>query len=391
MTFNEKESRFRTSSTRSKKIFNLKNFLLILFIVLGIVAVVLIYKTVKISEVLKTLSNTTPLLLLYYIIIQFIMIVVLTWRWQVILKSQGVKHIGFWKLNNYRLVGQGVSFLTPSGKLGGEPIRAGLTSSRENITFEKSLSSVLIDRTIDISSALAFFSLGAIILLLSFVIPAVLATILVIVCMVALFLIITFNYRMLKGKAFFHYLFRFLGLSRIKKLKKFEEKLIDVESLVIKFYHEDRKYFYQAIGISALSWVLMFVEYKIAALMVGQSLTPLQIFLVFSFIGIAYIVPVPMGIGSLEASQVTAFSIMSISSAAGLALSFLVRIKDLFIAIIGVALLGMYGFNVKKAVDDTKYLDTEVENLKKLEKDETQRRPKPAIAGNRKPQEKDKT
>ncbi len=298
------------------------------------------------------------------------MIVILTWRWQIILKSQGVHHISFWKLNNYRLVGQGVSFLTPSGKLGGEPVRAGLTSSRENISFEKSLSSVLIDRTIDISSALAFFSIGVMILLLSFVIPAAIATILVVVCIIALILIITFNYRMLKGKPFFHYLFRFLGLSRIKKLEKFEEKLVDVEALIIKFYYEDKKYFFYALGISMLSWILMFVEYKIAALMVGHNLTPLQIFLVFSFIGIAYMVPVPMGIGSLEASQITAFSLLGISSAAGLALSFLVRLKDLFIAIIGVALLGLYGFNIRKTVDDTKYIDTEVEKLKRLEKGE---------------------
>jgi glycosyltransferase 2 family protein len=356
------------SQKSSRKLFTTKNIMLAIFVIVGLAAIIFIYKTIKISEVIATLSNATWLLLLYYLLIQFTMVNLLTWRWKVVLQSQGVSHISFRKLNNYRLVGQAVSFLTPAGKLGGDPVRAGITASREGVPFEKSLASVVIDRTIDVSSALAFFILGVMIMLLSFVIPPILATTLVIICSLALVLIVVFNYRMIKGKEFFYHIFKFLGLTKIKKFKNFERKLKDVESLIIKFYHEDTKYFYYAVGISFLSWVLMFFEYKVAGLMVGHNLTPLQAFLVFSFIGAAYILPVPMGLGSLEASQITAFSIMRISTAAGLALSFLVRLKDLTLAIIGVALLGMYGFSLKDAVKETKYLDKEVEKLKRVSK-----------------------
>jgi uncharacterized membrane protein YbhN (UPF0104 family) len=108
----------------------------------------------------------------------------------------------------------------------------------------------------------------------------------------------------------------------------------------------------------------MFLEYKIAGLMVGQNLTPLQSFLIFSFVGFAYMIPIPMALGALEASQISAFSIIGISTAAGLALSFLVRVKDMIIAVIGIVILGIQGMDLNTTFKETEYLDKDVEKLK---------------------------
>ncbi|MGV8169503.1 MAG: lysylphosphatidylglycerol synthase transmembrane domain-containing protein [Candidatus Nanoarchaeia archaeon] len=355
-----KESKKENNAPR---FFRSKRIIIGLSLLLGIIAIIVIYRIIDIREVIKTLENTTLLLILYYIIIQLIMMAILTWRWKIVLESQGVKHVNLRRLNKYRIVGQAISFLTPSGKLGGEPVRAGLLSSRENIKFEKALSSVVIDRAIDVTTAMSFFVLGMFIMLFAFVISPIFADVMIFVSLIILILLIIFNYRMLKGKQVFLHLFRFLRLNKIKKLKKIEKNLIEVESLIIKFYHKDTKYFYHAIGISLLTWLVMFFEYKVAGLMVGQNLTPIQSFLIFSFVGFAYIIPVPMALGALEASQITAFSIIGISTAAGLALSFLVRLKDMVIAIWGIILLGLYGFKVNKVVEETKYLNKDVEKV----------------------------
>jgi len=346
------------------KVFKNKKLILIISIILGIIAMVIMYRVINITEVIKTLKNTTISLILYYVLIQIIMMIILTWRWKVILKSQGVDHISTVQLNKYRLVGQGVSYMTPSGKLGGEPIRAGLLSSQENIDFNKSLSSVVIDRAIDITTAMLFFVFGMFIMLFVFVTSPIFADVVIVVSLFILCLLLFFNYRMLKGKKVFHHVFLFFRLDRIKRMKKTEKMLNDVETLIIKFYHEDTKYFYQAAGISLLTWVLMFFEFKVVGLMVGENLTPVQSFLIFSFIGAAYIVPVPMALGALEAGQISAFSIMGINAAAGLALSFLVRLKDVIIALIGIVYLGIYGITLKETVKETKYLDKELNKLK---------------------------
>ncbi|MFA6073278.1 MAG: lysylphosphatidylglycerol synthase transmembrane domain-containing protein [Candidatus Woesearchaeota archaeon] len=350
---------------KAPKIFNSKKIILTLSIILGIAAIIFMYKVLDIKEVIRSFQNVTLELIIYYILIQLAMMLILTWRWKMILKSQGITHVSMYKLNKYRLVGQGVSFLTPSGKLGGEPIRAGLVSSRENIEFDKALSSVVIDRVIDITAAMLFFVIGLILVIFFFVMSKLLVEIVLVASLIVLGLLAIFNYRMLKGKKVLHHVYKFFRLHKFKKLKNFEKKLEDVETLIIKFYHQDTKYFYYAMGISLAAWGIMLLEYKIAALIVGQNLTAMQSFLIFSFVGAAYIVPVPMALGSLEASQISAFSIIGISTAAGLALSFLVRLKDLIIAIIGIIILGLYGLNIRKTIKDTDYLDDEVEKLEK--------------------------
>jgi len=350
-----------------------KKIVLGISIILGIAAVVVIYNLINIKEVIMMLKNTTLLLISLYLLIQMTMIMIITWRWKVVLESQGINHIKHASLAKYVLVGIGISFLTPSGKLGSEPIRAGLLSSKENIKFEKAFSSVVIDRALDVSASVTFFVVGMLIMLFVFVISPAFADLLLLVSAILLLAIIIFNYRMLKGKKVFHTTFRILRLHKFKKLRKFESKLISIEKLIIKFYHKDTKYFYQAISISLLSWVLMFFEYKVAGLMIGQNLNPMQSFLIFSFVGMAYILPVPMALGTLEASQISAFSIIGISAAAGLALSFLVRLKDFIVAIIGVIILGTHGINIRQTVEETNYLDREVEKLEKIQKNKTKK------------------
>lgn len=352
---------------RRSSLFKSKKFLITISIILGIVSIIFLYKIVDIKKVIDMLKHTTLLLILSYIAVQICMQYILTWRWKVVLDSQGIKHVKFSRLSKYILVGKGISFLTPSGKLGSEPVRAGLLSSKNDIKFNKAFSSVIIDRSIDVTTSVIFFVVGIFIMLLFFVASPLFTDIMLILSVVLLMLIIIFNYRMLKGKKVFQHVFKFLNLHKFKKLKKFESKLASVEALVIKFYHKDTKYFYQTVWISLLSWLLMFVEYKIAGRMVGQNLTPMQSFLVFSFVGAAYMMPVPMSLGTLEVSQISAFSIIGIGAAAGLALSFLVRLKDFIIAMIGIVILGIYGINVKKTVQDTKYLDRDVEKLKNKE------------------------
>ena len=349
-----------------KKIFNKRN--VVIFSVLGgIAALWYIFSIISINDVVDAFKGATFELILYYILIQLGLIIVMTVRWRIILRSQGMKDVGIFRLTKYLLVGQAISFITPAAKLGGEPVRAALLSSKEGIPFDKSLSSVVIDKTLEISTSFAFFIIGSIIILFSFVISPNFTYIIVGLSIIFLFFLILFNYRVMRGKHFFLAFFQLIKLSKIKSLRTFMKKVKEFELLIIKFYHEDRKYFFYTIMISLVGWILMFFEYSVAAKMVGHNLSILQIFLVFTFVGAAYLVPVPMALGALEAGQVSVFSIINISAAAGLALSLIIRVKDMLITAIGLILLVIFGLNFKDAVNDAVYLDKHDEKLKKDE------------------------
>lgn len=334
---------------------------------MGLIALFFIYKEISFTEIISVFKNATLKQILIYVLIQIVLFLILTFRWLVVLWSQGIKGINIFKLNSYKVVGYSVSFLTPSAKIGGEPVRAGLLSTKYNIPFNKALSSVVIDKTLELTTSALFFILGGIFLLLKFVVAPELRN--VIIAVVAFFVVIfgVFNYRMMVGKSFFYKIFTILRLDKLKSLKKFSKKLKDFEKLIIKFYHKDKKYFFYTILISFVSWVLMFFEYRIAGEIVGQTLSPMQIFLIFSFVGAAYLVPIPMALGALEAGQVSVFGLIKVKAAAGVGLSLIVRVKDMIISSIGMLLLLFYGLKFKEVYNQADRIDREVKRLEEVE------------------------
>ena len=95
----------------------------------------------------------------------------------------------------------------------------------------------------------------------------------------------------------------------------------------------------------------MFIEYKLATMLLGINVGVVEIFFIVTFVGVALLFPIPMAVGVLEAGQLSAFALINLPANAGIALAFLVRMKDIIWAIIGIILLATYGFHVVKVVE----------------------------------------
>jgi uncharacterized protein (TIRG00374 family) len=90
-----------------------------------------------------------------------------------------------------------------------------------------------------------------------------------------------------------------------------------------------------AIGISALGWALMIAEFYLMVSFLGVSLAPVQLIALLTAARIAFLLPLPGGLGTLEASQVWALSLMGFNPAVGLGLSLLVRLRDVALGLLG--------------------------------------------------------
>jgi uncharacterized membrane protein YbhN (UPF0104 family) len=163
-------------------------------------------------------------------------------------------------------------------------------------------------------------------------------------------IIALFYYRMLHNKHFFLRIFQLLHLDKIKFLKKTEEFIENIELIMIEFYNRDKKHFVYCILITLLTWVLMFIEYRLATKLLGINIGVVEIFFIVTFVGIALLFPIPMAVGVLEAGQLSAFAIINLPVNVGIALAFLVRVKDILWAIIGLILLATYGFHLVRVV-----------------------------------------
>jgi len=250
------------------------------------------------------------------------------------------------------MIGQGINFFTPGPRVGGEPTQAALLG-KHGVEFTEGLGTIMIDKIVDTSTCGLLFIIGAMLVSIKYAIPRSAGVYMIIGAVIFVSLVGIFYYQMLNSRHFFLHIFRFLGLDRTKNktLKKTESKIEELELMMIQFYKHDKKTFVYSILISLLSWVVMFVEYKIATTLLGLDLGFLPLFFIITFIGIAILFPVPMAVGVLEAGQVSAFNIIQVQASAGVALAFLVRTKDFLWALVALALLAMFGFDVGKTIE----------------------------------------
>jgi len=98
-----------------------------------------------------------------------------------------------------------------------------------------------------------------------------------------------------------------------------------------------------ALFVSAVVWVLMLAELGLALHALGLVLTPTQVAAVLVAMRIAFMLPSPGALGTLEAGQVLVFQAMGLDPAAGLGLSLIIRARDVLFGVVGLLLGGVYG------------------------------------------------
>lgn len=328
-----------------------KKIFFTVFAIAGIVALWIIFKTIPYKEILDTFSSASIKAVIGFIAVSIALIATLTWRWKIILNSQKI-NVPFHNALAYKFIGYSISYLTPSAKLGGEPVRAGLLT-RHGVKFSKALSSIIIDKTIEFGTSALFFFIGVLTVLFKLALPEETGIILLVFAIIFLGSMIFVYQRLTTGRGVIKKIIWGLGLHRIKKVRNSEKEIESFEKLIIKFFQKDKADFFMAFGVSLLTWILMFLEYKMAGLILGIDLSFLMIFLIVSFVGAAILIPVPMAIGALEASQVGVFSLFDMKAAAGVALALIIRARDIMWTIIGLLFLSYYGLKVSTTIKKT--------------------------------------
>ena len=317
--------------------------------IVGIIIVILLFWYIRVEEILKAFRHFSFDKLILFLIVSIVMMLLHTLRWSIILRSQGCK-VPFPKLFVYKLAGFGVSYITPAAHIGGEPVRAHLLSKNHDIEFKKSLSSVVIDKSLDLSLNGFFACIAILIILANFTVSKRTAELMALSFFAMAAAIYFFYHLTITEKGFFTTCFRLLGLNKWKATRKYEKDISDMESHLIYFFKYSKKGFRNVFLIFLLIWVLMFFEYKLALLLLGYNASFAAIFIFFSLVGLAYIIPVPAALGALEFSQSSASAILKLGRGIGLALSIIIRSRDMIWVFLGLSYLALHKINFKNIV-----------------------------------------
>lgn len=295
-----------------------------------------VVQTVSLTAVLETLQNLAWWQLAVLVVLNALALIWLTGRWWLLLWGMG------WRLPlglavGHRLAAFGVSYFTPGPHFGGEPVQVLLAEKAHGVPRHTAVSAVSLDKSVELLVNFAFLLFGVLITLRTGLLRTSWGE--EAIGLVGGLLLFPMFYlaaiwggrRPLSGG---------LRLGQLvgRRWRWYDTAVASLaasEEQAHQLCRQSPRLFILALLLSAASWLVLLVEYGLMLTFLGASLSPVQIIVTLTAVRLAYLLPLPGGLGSLEASQVFALSLMGADPAIGLSASLLIRGRDVALGLVG--------------------------------------------------------
>jgi uncharacterized protein (TIRG00374 family) len=266
-------------------------------------------------------------LLVGFLAAVFSTLVCLSWRWDYILAGLD-GNLSLWRVTLYRSAAHSLAVLVPSGKLGGDPLRAWL-ATRDGVGPGKALASVAVDRTLEIASNAPFSILFGF-LLLQHGIPqleSVLVTVGVGTLGLAAATFVAVR-RLHRGAGLVAPLVLSMRLDRFRLVDRQMDVLTDSDASAARLVAQPRRML-GAFVAGLVANLLVIGEFLLLLAAFGLPTDPIAIVAAIFATGAAHMLPIPAGIGVLEGATMWLFQLLGYSADVGLAVGLAARLREL--------------------------------------------------------------
>lgn len=301
---------------------------LLLWIALPVV-LWLSFRSVPASDIWNTLNNLSLGSILLLLALNGFILIFFSSRWWLILRAQGHR-LSYWSLVVYRLAGFGITYFTPGPQLGGEPLQVYLLTQREKIPTPVAMASVTLDKMLELLANFTFLLVGITTILVSGVLGEASNYLFLLLPLGLLILPAGYLLALWRGAqpattTLCRLARRFPGSPR---LARWPITLQAVEEESGQFFHRHPGTIMAAVFISFLIWILLVFEFALAVRFLGLRLSLPEAITVLTAARLAFLLPIPAGIGTLETGQMLAMGLIGASPVIGISLSLLIRLRD---------------------------------------------------------------
>ena len=275
--------------------------------------------------------------------INVLIFILISLRWWMILRAQGTQ-VSLISVTGYRLAGFGVTYFTPGPQFGGEPLQVYLLKEREGIPISPAATSVTIDKLLELLANFSFLLVGVSVLVFSGILNTGNRSELILFPVLLLAIPIIY----LLGLRFGHLpVSSSLGkfekyFSRSTRYERGIETVRHTESMVSEFCRHNVKVLLAGAVLSVGIWALMVFEFGLMLSFLGVQFNLVQVLIALTAARIAFLLPIPAGLGTLEAGQVMAMGLIGVNPAIGISLSLLIRARDVLFGGAGLWLGSLY-------------------------------------------------
>lgn len=262
-----------------------------------------------------------------------------TLRWWIIVRAEA-SQVPFLHLLGVRLSVFGISYFTLGPQVGGEPLQVLSLQKKYGISYTRATASVLLDKLLEFLVNFWMLALGltavfqAGLLVLSrtqFTASFILLAALLLVPPIHIILLSRRRYP----------LGALLGLFPfIPKNAQPVRFLRAAERLAGRFCQRHPRALLAALGVSVLAGAGLLADYALMITFLGIHLPFWSTVAGWTAGWLAFLFPLPAGLGALESSQVAALGIFGIPAAAALGVVLLMRARDLLFGGLGLLLAG---------------------------------------------------
>jgi len=262
------------------------------------------------------------------LVLNTLVLIAMTARWWVILRAENPS-IPFFQLVRYRLAVFGLSYFTPGPQVGGEPLQVIYLQRNHSVTFARATAAVIMDKLLEFLANFILLGIGLVAAIrvglvtrggtqaIGSLIPLAAILLWPLVHLVLLY----------RGRYPVSALMR-AAMSFTKK-QKWIRLIIVSERMAGGFTRRHLKSLLAALGFSLAAWTGMAVEYFMMAGFLQAQLTVEQTLAALTAALFAFLMPLPGGLGALEASQVYVMTAFGHPAAIGIGLSLLMRARDI--------------------------------------------------------------
>jgi uncharacterized protein (TIRG00374 family) len=254
----------------------------------------------------------------------------------------------------FRLIGFGISYFTPGPQFGGEPAQILLLRKNYKISLENALTSVYLDRLVDIFINFTVLAFGLIILAGNPIVNRFEVSNswlwVLFFSLIPLFYLISLYSGRYPVNRILKIIFKFI---KIINVQKYIEIIENSEIQIGRFIHDFPGAFLKVLAVSIFSWICMIFEYWLMLFFMGISLDFFSLISAITAARIAFLTPLPGGLGALEAGQIWVMQMIGISTSIGISAAIYIRIRDSLFGLTGLLMASklIYKRDVLKEVE----------------------------------------
>ena len=292
-------------------------------------------RNAPLNEIWETLRRLQAWQILILLGLNVIIYVLITLRWWLIVRAEK-RDVPFLPLLATRVAVFGVSYFTLGPQVGGEPLQVLYLQRNYGMTYTRATSTVVMDKLLEF---LANF------LLLGFGLTAIIqagifsangnGSILSLSGLVLLLLFPPVHILLLYRRKY-----PVSAVLRKFSNNKFVRFVAASERMAGAFCRRHLGSLVAAIFVSVFAALGMVTEFFCITLFLGIDLSFWQTIAAWTAGWLAFLVPVPGGLGALEASQVFALGVFGISAVSAIGVTLLIRARDLLIGGVGLLIAG---------------------------------------------------